>query len=232
MAVAQGRFSHTTFTRLFAVTIAMKNRLHLHGKWRLGLGVPFLNGYCISTRVLAEVGWTALGVTEDYEYALHLAERGIYVDFACEAVAASVKATGFGEAYSQRVRWSSGQTDVARRIARPMLLKGIRSLDIRLADAALEVISPSYSVVGGLTVAAFAVCLALLGHGFSVLAWIAGALLAGQAAFFAAGIAFSGLGTKALASLALVPVFAAWRAVIAALALFGFGRSRWTRAKR
>jgi len=224
------------FTGLFAITNTMKNKLHLRGKAVCGLGVPFLNGYALSTSLLKEVGWSAFGITEDTEYALQLAWRGIFVDFAVEAEVSSVKATNFSEAYGQRLRWSAGQVEDTRRLALPLLGRALRQGSLRMLDSALEVISPSYSVMSAVTAAAIVALLvvhALTGMEPILPLAVAAAILLGlQAAFFAAGVIRNGLTVNSLVSLALIPVFVVWRAAIAAAGLAGAGRKSWKRADR
>ena len=221
------------FTRLTLVTNTMKNRLLYVGKARLGLSVPLMDGMALSARVLAEHGFDAQTVAEDFETYLRLAAEGVRVAFAPEARVLALKATDFGEAYEQRVRWSAGQSQVARTLAPRLVLQAIRTRSLVLFDAALDLAAPGYATLTAACALLLAIAWLLPGHA------LAGptrealtASLATRALNFAAGLVVAGPTPARVASVVLAPAFIAWKALIALRGAFGKGPGRWARGAR
>ena len=221
------------FTRLTYITNTMKNRLYYAGKAMLGLSVPLMNGMAVRADVLAEDGFGAESVAEDFETYLRLAARGAKVAFAPEQRVLSLKASGFDEAYEQRVRWSAGQSQVTRSLVPRLFARAIRERSVLLADAALDLAAPGYATLTGAcaVLLAGAVLLPATALGAVVTPALALCLLS-LFANFTAGLLVAGPTPLRIASVFLAPVFIAWKAVIAARGLIGKGPGRWVRGAR
>jgi cellulose synthase/poly-beta-1,6-N-acetylglucosamine synthase-like glycosyltransferase len=223
----------TPLTRLTLITNTMKNRLYYAGKARLGLSVPLMNGLALSAQVLREHGFAAESVAEDFETYLRLAEHGHRVAFAPEARVLSLKATTFDEARGQRLRWSGGQSQVARSLAPRLMRKALRERSAVLLDAALDLAAPGYATLTAACAALLAVaCVlpdgALSGPTRAVL----GGSLAALALTFVTGLLFAGPTPARAASVLLAPVFILWKTRIAGRGMFGKGPTRWERGAR
>ena len=224
----------TPFTRLIAVTSVLRNGLFYQGKERLGLPAMLSGtGMCFSRALLAEHGWNAFSVGEDWEFSVSLLLAGRDVHFNSRARVMARESRGFGQASSQRLRWASGRHAVAATGASQLFRRGMRTRRIGLCDAALTIVAPTYSVQASVAVA----CLAagwLLPPGAASHLLTAGATIVAAAltAYFLLGVALTESPLNALAGIILIPAFLPWRLVIEFLGLAGFGRKRWVRTTR
>ena len=223
----------TMFTRLTYVTNTMKNRLYYAGKSALGLSVPLMNGMALSSNVLAREGLGAETVAEDFETYLRLAGQGVRVAFVSQVRVLSLKATGFDEAYEQRLRWSAGQSQVTRNLVPRMIATAIRERSLVLLDAALDLAAPGYATLTGACALLLAVSLALPDRfGTAAVTWLLTGSLAALALNFIAGLALAGPTPARVASVFLAPAFIAWKAAIALRGLLRGQPGRWVRGAR
>lgn len=221
------------FTRLTYITNTMKNRLYYSGKAVLGLSVPLMNGMAISTKVLAQQGFEAQSVAEDFETYLRLAGEGVRVRFVPQSKIESLKAAGFDEAYQQRIRWSAGQSQVTKKLVPGLLLSAIRKRSLILFDAALDLAAPGYSTLTGLGV--LLLIPALLLPEIPGSTYISIGLLICLATLilnFIVGLLVAGPTPGRIASVILAPVFIGWKGLIALRGFFGRGPVNWIRGAR
>ncbi|WP_035105533.1 glycosyltransferase family 2 protein [Desulfohalovibrio reitneri] len=218
----------TALTYMLAVGNAIENDLFLRGRERLGLpSILRGNGMAFGAELLREHPWEAGSVVEDTEYSLDLLLAGVPTRFAGETEVRAPLPRTLEQAASQRVRWASGNSGVARRKARDLLAEGLRRGRPELLDTAF--------------------CLAIRSKPLLLLAsfLLAGAsLLAGEhapwavtlagllAAYMALGMVVMGL-TPARLRLALAAPFSlAWLTAVSLLGLTGFRGGQWTRTGR
>ena len=108
--------------------------------------------------------------------------------------------------------------------------EGLRTGNLPLIDAGLEILLPSYSMLMNYTLLGLVMCLI---PGVPPLAWVlcGGAFLL-QIAEFALGMWVMGASLRVVASIAVAPVFLVWKMGIGVLAVVGFRRDRWVRTDR
>jgi len=224
----------TPFTRIISVTSVLRNGLFYGGKERIGLPAMLSGtGMCFSRSVLERNGWTAFSVGEDWEFSASLLLNGETVHFNNDARVMARESRGFRQASSQRLRWAGGRHAVAAAAALRLLAAGLRRRRFALCDAALTISAPTYSAQA----TAACVCLAL-GWALSgdpagrTIAWWAAAVTGMLAGYFLLGLSLTESPAKAIAGVALIPVFLPWRMAIEILGLLGYGRKRWVRTAR
>ena len=222
------------FTRIIAVTGVLRNGRYYAGKTALGLqGMLTGTGMCLSAEVLERRGWTAFSVGEDWEFSVELLLGGDKIYFNPMAKTFAKESQSFKQASHQRLRWASGRYAVMGSKIRSLITRGIAEKSFSLFDSAVTLVSPNYSSQASLAL------LCLVGSfvnaddslwGFSIY-WAAG-LLGAIAGYFLLGVFSTESPGKALAGLALVPVFLPWRLSIELLGMLGYGRRCWGRMAR
>ena len=222
------------FTRIIAVTGVLRNGRYYAGKTALGLqGMLTGTGMCLSAGVLERRGWTAFSVGEDWEFSVELLLGGDKIYFNPMARTFAKESQSFKQASHQRLRWASGRYAVMGSKVWSLITQGISARSFSLFDSAVTLVAPNYSSQASLAL------LCLVGSvvnssdpvwGFSFY-WAAG-LLAAIAGYFLLGVFSTESPGKALAGLALVPVFLPWRLVIELLGMLGYGRRSWGRIAR
>jgi cellulose synthase/poly-beta-1,6-N-acetylglucosamine synthase-like glycosyltransferase len=145
----------------------------------------FGTGMAFTTELLADVPWTAFGVTEGIEFQLELLARGERIAYAGEAAVLSPMPVTAEQAAAQQTRWETGNVQAARRRVPGLLAQGLRRRDPELVHAAWERLVPAQGLVlvGGAAVAAASLAAGLRGP-----AAAAGAALAGQVGFVVGGL--------------------------------------------
>lgn len=139
-------------TLSYATSYYYMNRSWQLGKSRLRLGNAIGGtGFCVSTRLLKEVGWTARSLTEDLEFTMQCLLRGEYAKWNHEARVYDEKPLGFAASALQRLRWARGHWDVCFKYILPLLYRTIRHADIRAFDGALYLLNPGKIVLGTVT---------------------------------------------------------------------------------
>ena len=217
-------------TRLIQITNVMKNRLFMAAKAKVGLSAQLMGtGMCFDRTVLQRLSWTSFSIGEDLEQSTRLTEAGIHVDFAQDAVIYAHEATGFRQAYSQRVRWASSRMQLFTAGAK-LLGRGLLRRNAQMLDAGMSLVVPNYALLANATIVGLGAAW-VLGMPTGLRIWF-GVLLAAEALYFGLGLLLSGLSPRSAASLALAPVFLGWKAVVDVIALFGLGRRPWVRTSR
>jgi cellulose synthase/poly-beta-1,6-N-acetylglucosamine synthase-like glycosyltransferase len=201
-------------------------------KRRAGLNCPLTgNGMCLGTGLLARAGWPERSLTENWEVYARYTVRGERIDYVQQAVVHAQEARSMGQSTVQRTRWQAGRLGVLGQYAGAIL----RSAHIGWAqklDIMAELSSPgpvvhaTVAVLAGTALALADAPLArIVGLCFllSVVPMAVWTVRAWAQSPDPAGVAVA---------LVRLPVYAAWRLVVAAMAV---GRARglaWRRSPR
>ena len=234
---AQGYFGlsnpdESPITRMSAVLAAATHRFAYPLKRRAGLNVPLVgNGMAVGTDVLAEHGWHAFSICEDWEMYALLTERGVAIVGAPKARIYAQEARSLGESATQRERWTAGKVAVLARVG-PRLCASRRLGIAQKLDALAELAAPGPVLHLG--------AVAVLGLGTLLLhppgaLWLAGVLagsLVRPAVYAAAALATEPRPGRALVAFAFLPVYAVWRIAMAARALRLVRGGPWIRTQR
>jgi 1,2-diacylglycerol 3-beta-glucosyltransferase len=201
-------------TRLLAIAFALFNDLRSIGRERLGLSCGLRgNGMALSVRVLREVPYDAFSLVEDLEYGLRLGQAGRRVRYAGEAQVRSEMVTGERASRSQRRRWEEGRRQLARAMARRLVVDAFRKRSGLLFDLAADLLVPPLSALVVAACAGLAAATAARAYGLvglaPVVAWAA--CLAMIAAYVSRGVLLSGAGARGFLDLAAAPVYVAWK---------------------
>ena len=162
---------------LSLLTNTMKNAGTYAGRASFVLPAPMMNGWCLTGRVLREIGWKSFSVAEDFEQTLRLGMEGVFSRFAPEAIVFSEKAPTFSAAASQRRRWSGGQSQIAGSLGLSAVRKAVKTRSPGLFELAMDVILPGYATSAGALVIILIFSLFL---GFSAAAVLAGLGIVGD----------------------------------------------------
>ena len=115
-------------------------------------------GFCFSRRVLEEGGgWQYFTLTEDLEFSVAFALRGIKAGYNERAVFYDEQPTDLRQAWTQRLRWTKGSLQVFFRYWRPLLKAVLREgsftcYDLVMCSAPLVIVS---LLMGLINMAAF-----------------------------------------------------------------------------
>ena len=186
---------------------------------------------CIGRRLLEREGWQAFSLTENWElYARYTAE-GVPVRFAREARLFTQQVRTMGQGQTQRSRWLAGRSWVLRTWAGALLRSRASSpLDRFATLAELAGLSPVLHLTAACLVAAAALLLPAPWRGMLVV----GALLslASQLLATVFVVARHPHPAATMSAFARLPVYAAWRASVAAKTLLLPGTGEWRKTER
>jgi len=144
-----------------SIAFWIANRMFQLPRYYLGLScVLGGTGMMIATDVLQEIGWGATCLTEDLEFTIKVALRGMKVYWAHDAIVYDEKPLTLQQSVVQRVRWMQGQADCIARFLRPLIVKAAGKRDWVALDLALYLVQPLvvvlnfFCMLGGLLFAA------------------------------------------------------------------------------
>jgi cellulose synthase/poly-beta-1,6-N-acetylglucosamine synthase-like glycosyltransferase len=201
---------------------------------KLGL-VVFLqgNGFCLRRDVFSAVPWTAHSITEDVEFSLELALRGIRVDF-LESTSLASRLTGSADtAFPQRLRWASGTLQVTLRYLPRLLTAALKQRSWRLAEAAIALLLSSRPVLAYLSLLALgASFLGLTPHVALGVRIAVGVAIGLQLAYLVCVMRTVVKDSKSWLSLLSLPVYMGWLLFVHILAALGVRRKVWARTAR
>ncbi|HET9387902.1 MAG TPA: glycosyltransferase family 2 protein [Gemmatimonadales bacterium] len=219
-------------TRMAAVLAAANYRFAYALKRRVGLNTPLMgNGMCLGTAVLAEHGWQAFTIAEDWElYALYTT-LGVRIESLPEAHLYSQEARSLRQSATQRQRWTAGKLTVLKRLIGRLLLSRRTGLAQKL-DALAELSAPGPVLHLGLVLALGAVTALLQAPGASWLLVALGASVLRPAAYTTAGLAVQSQPLRATLAFAFLPFYLVWRLGNAVAALGQLGDKPWVRTAR
>lgn len=211
-SVIQGRYEvdepdRNWFTRLTSVSFVLRN------KWMFpafdALGIPLFlrgSGMCFASPVMRRIGWTAHGLTEDMEMTLKLMRENIPITYAPQARSGQYMPPTPEQAASQRLRWSAGESQVRSILVRREIPEAIRQGRVRELVTLLFLVAPAFSV----QLCAVMLVLFLSLFAGTALFIICLAIFLAYTAYFIIG--FEKPGLHVLSTMAMLPVFALWRA--------------------
>ncbi len=230
-----GNRDESWFTRMLFVSRTINNLLYHHAKYKLGLSSHLMGtGMCFTTALLKKKGWTAFTIGEDWEYSTRLAEEGVRIAFAKDAVVRHQESRSLNQATSQRLRWSRGRFYVSAKFGTKLFWRGLSRRDPVLLDASLPLIFPNYSLLANLTCLNLGLCLLLPPGLFKLSALVLTCgLIMGQAALFIAGVCLAGSWATTCKALLYAPLFLSWKFLIDILSVTGlYSGKTWVRTKR
>lgn len=124
------------------------NRMFQLPRYYLGLScVLGGTGMMIATDTLQQIGWGATCLTEDLEFTIKVALRGMKVYWAHDAVIYDEKPLTMKQSVHQRVRWMQGQADCIARFLVPLALQAFRKKDMVALDLTLYLMQPMIVVI-------------------------------------------------------------------------------------
>ena len=107
-------------------------------------------GFCVDTELIREMGWGATCLTEDLEFTMKLALRGIFVGWSHDAIVYDEKPLTLKQSWNQRIRWMQGYADCTGRFLGTMLKKAIKEKNIVAFDCATYLLQPLRIIVYGI----------------------------------------------------------------------------------
>lgn len=222
----------TPLTRMSAVLATSMHRFAYPLKQRAGLNVPLVgNGMCFGTGVLAEHGWHAFSICEDWEMYALLSERGVPIESLANAHVYSQEARSLSQSSTQRQRWTAGRlTVLARvgpRILRSPLIGWRQKFD---AIAELTAPGPALHLAGAVLAAGIAIVLHVPGSPLLVGALVGS--LVRPVIYTTIAIAEQPHPVRTLRAFAFLPFYAVWRIGAAVRALRMLGDKPWVRTER
>jgi len=225
----------TAFTGVIHLSRTINNELYHHVKHRIGLSSYLMgNGMCFTTRLLAEHPWVTGTMAEDYEYYSKLVASGEIVGFAANSRLYHQESRGLRHASGQRLRWSAGRFEVARRYGFKLFIRGLKERSYRIVDASFPLILPNLSLMVNMTAAALVagfVTHSFVSAPFLVL-WLV-LLMAMEVAYFASGVYLTGMPvSRFLHAVGFAPLFLVWKGCIDLLGISGRKTGQWGRSGR
>ncbi len=107
-------------------------------------------GFCVDSQLIKEMGWGATCLTEDLEFTMKLALRGICVGWSHDAIVYDEKPLTLKQSWNQRIRWMQGYADCTNRFLGKMLKKAIKEKNIVAFDCATYLLQPLRIIVYGI----------------------------------------------------------------------------------
>jgi cellulose synthase/poly-beta-1,6-N-acetylglucosamine synthase-like glycosyltransferase len=223
------------FTELLSVSRVINGLFYHYPKSAMGLSSYLMgSGICFSTAVIAEKGWTAFSIAEDWEYYAQLLLDGHRIAFCKEAIVHQFESKSLGQATSQRLRWSSGRWKITKTLGLQLMMEGIKKRNLVLFDGSLPLIFPNLSLQINLSLVTLALALlSPLPAGKPLLEISALGLLLAQALLFVAGAFAAGSPFRTACAALYAPLFLTWKLVIDLMCFTGLYRNkRWIRTRR
>jgi 1,2-diacylglycerol 3-beta-glucosyltransferase len=225
----------SAFTKCIHLSRTINNEFYHHAKHRLGLYSYLMgNGMCFTKKLLQDHPWSTKTMAEDYEYYATLVKSNVHIGFAWDSILYQEESTGLRSAFYQRLRWSSGRFNVAKKQGLRLFIKGLVERKFKTIDASFALILPNLSLMVNMSIAAF-IAAAII-HYFHpmpfVVAWL-GFLIILELAYYLGGIALTRMriGT-ALYALGFAPFFLFWKGFIDILGISGTGMGKWGKSER
>jgi cellulose synthase/poly-beta-1,6-N-acetylglucosamine synthase-like glycosyltransferase len=215
---------------LRSVAFALFNHLRPLGRTTLGWSAGLKGtGMCFSASVVRQFGWESFSLTEDVEYHVRLVMAGLRVVYAPTAIIWSAMPTSLKQSQTQQMRWERGRLALVRRHVPPLLWATLRTGNLALFDAAMEILVPPLSVLAGLI---FCCCVGAFVLPSHVGLWLGLALLAALLLYIFIGLRLARLPLAAYRSLLFVPAYIVWKLWVYVAALVSAGDRRWVRTTR
>jgi len=225
----------TWLTRLMAIPGVVKFNVRYYCKQAIGLTCPLMgNGMCFSKNIIKKYGWNAYSITENWEYYLFLVLNNHNVGYSSGAVIYSHAVTSLKHGEVQRKRWLKGKLKLIRQYVPALLIKGIKEKNLKMIDAAFELILPSYSMLFNWTIGILIVSVILSLFNILDLLFIEWLLIVAisQVIHFLMGLIINREPLKTWLSLAYVPVFLLWKTLITLKGVLSIRNDTWEKTSR
>jgi hypothetical protein len=188
----------------------------------------------LSVAVLRGVPYDAFSLVEDLEYGLRLGRAGHRVAYAGEATVRSEMVVSEKASRSQRRRWEEGRAELARAMARKIVVEALRHRSGLLLDLGIDLLVPplsglALSACAGLAAASVATWSGLAGP-CVVAVWGASVLM--MAAYVSRGVILSGAGARGFLDLAAAPAYVAWKLALRLRPASRKSQREWVRTTR
>jgi cellulose synthase/poly-beta-1,6-N-acetylglucosamine synthase-like glycosyltransferase len=137
----------------YSIAFWLSNRIFQLPRYNLGLSCSLCGtGFCVDTEVLRKIGWGATCLTEDLEFTMKLALKGIKIAWAHNAVVYDEKPLTLKQSWKQRKRWMQGHADCAIRFVAPLFKRAFKEGDLTSFDCALYLFQPiRFLLIGVIT---------------------------------------------------------------------------------
>jgi cellulose synthase/poly-beta-1,6-N-acetylglucosamine synthase-like glycosyltransferase len=224
--------TRTWLTGLLEVWLEAKYGLALPLKARAGINCPLMGtGMVFGRDVISADVWRAFGPAEDIELYGRLTAAGTAIDYMRDVVVTVLSEAKLKASVTQRRRWSAGRWLASRRYL-GVVLRSPRVSAHQKLDAAAELLSPGpvehlITATAGLAVAGLT-----LVPGAWVLSGLFALGLVRPAVYTILGARRHPDSTRALAPLAMLPVYAIWRLAVTLSAPAVFLTRKWEKTKR
>jgi cellulose synthase/poly-beta-1,6-N-acetylglucosamine synthase-like glycosyltransferase len=220
-------------TRLMVIALTLFHTVRSLGRERLALSCGLRgNGMAFSSALLRRVPPTAASIVEDVEYGLALGLAGTRVAYVHEARVLGDMPTTGSVARSQRERWESGRSTMAREHAIALLREGARRRSLVLLDLAADLLVPPLTML--VAICACGLVLALTLRGTGVASRIDVGLWAVATAaillYVTRGLVLARLGARGILDLLWAPVYICWKLTVALRPTAR--RGEWVRTNR
>jgi cellulose synthase/poly-beta-1,6-N-acetylglucosamine synthase-like glycosyltransferase len=222
------------FTRIMDVSRTISNEIFEPAKEKLGFSSHLMgNGMCFRKDVISKYGWDAFSVGEDWEYYASLIKGGERIAFAKDVRVFHRESSSLKQATPQRMRWSSGRFEIARKYGLGLFLSGLAERNFTKISASFPLIFPNPSLGMNITVIGLIVCLFLPTTTSKnvLIVWFCSLMLMHLFIFFA-GIMYTKERLKNSLSLFIAPLFLIWKMGIDIFSALGMGRKKWIRTDR
>ncbi len=221
----------SALTRMAAVFATATHRFAFGLKNRAGLNVPLSAGMCLGVDVLADTGWSAFSLCEDWEMYALLTARGTRIESLPHARVFAQEAKTLRQSSSQRRRWMAGKMAVLLHYG-PGLLRSTHIGPAQKLDALAEL--GAFGPAVQLAIVTAAACVVFLLRPPAA-PWIALALAVPLMRWFiyaTAALVVHPQPGRALLAFAFLPLYTIWRAGTALTTLTWPGDQRWLRTPR
>jgi hypothetical protein len=223
----------TWLTRLAGVLARVRYEVTYPRKHRANINCPLTgNGMVIGSGLLAETGWRAFSLTENWELYAMLTVEGTAIGLNCEARLFSEEAGTTDQSRTQRTRWMAGRSSVFRDYWRQIVSSnGIGTRQKLDALCELGRLSPVLHLGAALGVVAFALLFVgsptrwvISGISFlSVMPEVEGVLRV---------LSRHPKRATILLDLLRLPYYFAWRIAVTIATVFGARPTTWKRTER
>ena len=222
------------FSRLMNVSRTISNEILEPAKEKLQLSSHLMgNGMCFHKNIIAEHGWDAFSVGEDWEYYAKIIHNGGRIAYAKDVRVYHQESSSLKQATPQRIRWSSGRFEILRKYGFRILFEGFVEKNFLKIDASLPFLLPNPSLAINLTILGLflSFLLFLTTEARIFLMWYACIMLI-YFFIFTAGVLHTKDKLKSFLSLFFAPVFLIWKMGIDILSAMGVGKKKWIRTER
>jgi cellulose synthase/poly-beta-1,6-N-acetylglucosamine synthase-like glycosyltransferase len=140
----------TIISGSYSITYWINNRLFQLARYYAGLSCAIGGtGFVVAADVLKDIGWGATCLTEDLEFTMKLALKGMKVHWSHEVAVYDEKPLTMQQSWKQRKRWMQGQSDCMIRYFPALISKAIKDKSLVVFDCAMYLIQPMIIVFGG-----------------------------------------------------------------------------------